>query len=198
MQHTRFTEGFVTDEVIAYVETMSDIATRMRNKKPNTGTVFVSPPGYIYLPRALQQFLYLVLEASYARDLPFLYCSAKPQNQCNNMAPLWSLLPRFHSRNIQGRTRIHWIYGKLAIIIFPRNRPKASLCRALPRMNQEPLNSREAPQVLNSTMKEVQTSVSETKMSSSRHRMVLLLLHNARKKTKSPIGCYWWQHFSAN
>ena len=43
----------------------------MKNKKPNTGTVFVSPPGYIYLPRALQQFLYLVVEASYARDLHF-------------------------------------------------------------------------------------------------------------------------------
>ena len=55
---TRFTEGFVTDEVTAYIETMSRIATMMRNKKPNTGTVFVSPPGYIYLPRALQQFLF--------------------------------------------------------------------------------------------------------------------------------------------
>ena len=58
MQSTRFTEGFVTDEVTAYVETMSHISTMMKNKKPNTGTVFVSPPGYIYLPGALQQFLY--------------------------------------------------------------------------------------------------------------------------------------------
>ena len=31
----------------------------------------MSPPGYTYLPRALQQFLYLVLEASYAKDLHF-------------------------------------------------------------------------------------------------------------------------------
>ena len=71
MQHARFTEVFVTDEVVAYVETMSGIATMMKDKKPNTGTVFVSPPGYIYLRGALQQFLYLVLEASYARDLHF-------------------------------------------------------------------------------------------------------------------------------
>ena len=71
LQHARFTEGFVTDEVVAYVETMFNITTRMRNKKPNTSTVFVSPPGYRRLPRALQQFLYLVLEASYARDLHF-------------------------------------------------------------------------------------------------------------------------------
>ena len=67
MQHNRFTEGFVTDEVVAYIEAISNITTRMRNKKPNAGTVFVSPPGYIYLPRALQQVLYLVLEVSYAR-----------------------------------------------------------------------------------------------------------------------------------
>ena len=69
LQHARFTEGFVTDEVVAYVETMFNITTTMRNKKPITGTVFVSPPGYINLLRALQQFLYLVLEASHARDL---------------------------------------------------------------------------------------------------------------------------------
>ena len=41
MQHTRFTEGFVTDEVVAYMETMSNIATRMKNKRPNRETVFV-------------------------------------------------------------------------------------------------------------------------------------------------------------
>ena len=52
IQHTRLTEGSVTDEVVAFVETMSNVATRMRNKKPNTDTVFVSPPGYIYLRRA--------------------------------------------------------------------------------------------------------------------------------------------------
>ena len=71
MQHARFTEGFVTDEVVPYVETMSGIAMMMKDKKPNTGTVFVAPPGYIYLPRALHPFLYLVLEASYPRGLHF-------------------------------------------------------------------------------------------------------------------------------
>ena len=50
MQHTRFREGFVTDEVVAYVETMSNFARMMKDKKPNTGTVFVSPPRYMYLP----------------------------------------------------------------------------------------------------------------------------------------------------
>ena len=44
-QSNRFTEGFVTDEVTAYIETMSYIVTTMKNKKPNTATVFVSPPG---------------------------------------------------------------------------------------------------------------------------------------------------------
>ena len=44
-QSNRFTEGFVTDEVTAYIETVSYIVTTMKNKKPNTATVFVSPPG---------------------------------------------------------------------------------------------------------------------------------------------------------
>ena len=69
--HAQFTERFVTDENVAYLETMSDMATKMKNKKAITATVFTSPPGYMYLPRPIQQFLYLVLEAAYARDLNF-------------------------------------------------------------------------------------------------------------------------------
>ena len=71
IENERFTEGFVTDEVVAYVERMASVAKMMKDKKATTGTVFVSPPGYMYLPRAMQQFLYLVLEASYAKDLHF-------------------------------------------------------------------------------------------------------------------------------
>ena len=48
-----------------------NIARFMRNKKATTGTVFLSPPGYVYLPRPLQLFLYLVTEAAYARKLSF-------------------------------------------------------------------------------------------------------------------------------
>ena len=59
-EHVRFTEEFVTDEITAYVEIMANIARRMKNKKSTTGTVFVSPPCYMYLPRPQQQFLYLV------------------------------------------------------------------------------------------------------------------------------------------
>ena len=42
-RHVRFIEGFVTDEVTAYVETTSNMT--MKNKKSTTGTVFTSPPG---------------------------------------------------------------------------------------------------------------------------------------------------------
>ena len=69
--HERLTEEFMTDEVTNYVEPMFNIARFMRNKKATTGTVFMSPPGYVYLPRPLQQFLYLVTEAAYARELSF-------------------------------------------------------------------------------------------------------------------------------
>ena len=64
-------EEFMTDEVTNYVETMVNIARFMRNKKATTGTVFMSPPGYVYLPRPLPQFLNLVTEAAYARELSF-------------------------------------------------------------------------------------------------------------------------------
>ena len=104
---TRFTEGFATDEVTAYVETMSHIATMMKNKKPNTGTVFVSPPGYIYLPRALQQFLYLVLEASYARDLHFYIVAPNLRINVTTWRPCEASYPAFLadiSKAIQGYT----------------------------------------------------------------------------------------------
>ena len=104
---TRFTEGFVTDEVTAYKETMSRIATMMKNKKPNTGTVFVSPPGYIYLPRALQQFLYLVMEASYARDLHFYIVAPNLRINVTTWRPCEASYPAFFadiSKAVQGNT----------------------------------------------------------------------------------------------
>ena len=104
---TRFTEGFVTDEVTAYIETMSRIATMTRNKKPNTGTVFVSPPGYIYLPRALQQFLYLAMEASYARDLHFYIVAPNLRINVTTWRPCEASYPAFLadiSKAVQGYT----------------------------------------------------------------------------------------------
>ena len=95
LQHARFTEGFVTDEVVAYVETMFNITTRMRNKKPNTGTVFVSPPGYIHIPKALKQFLYLVLEASYARDLHFYIVAPNLRINVTTWHPCEASYPAF-------------------------------------------------------------------------------------------------------
>ena len=83
--HERLTEGFVTDEVSNYVETMANIARTMRNKKSSTGTVFMPPPGYVYLPRPVHQILYLVIEAAYARELHF-YIEAP--NYRDEMAPV--------------------------------------------------------------------------------------------------------------
>ena len=99
--HERLTEGFMTDEVTNYVETMAHIARFMRNKKATTGTVFMSSPGYVYLPLPLQQFVYLVTEAAYARELS-LYIVA-PKLHINSttwphvrphIQPSWPKLPR--------------------------------------------------------------------------------------------------------
>ena len=65
----RFNEGFVTDEVTAYVEAMSHITRTRKSKESTTGTVFMSPPGYMFLPRPIQQFLHLVLEAAGTQGL---------------------------------------------------------------------------------------------------------------------------------
>ena len=86
---------------------MSHIATMMKNAKPNTGTVFVSPPGYIYLPRALQQFLYLVLEASYARDLHFYIVAPNLRINVTTWCPCEASYPAFladMAKAIQGYT----------------------------------------------------------------------------------------------
>ena len=41
------------NEVVAYVDRTANIAKMMKDKKPTTGMVFVSPPGYMYFPRAI-------------------------------------------------------------------------------------------------------------------------------------------------
>ena len=69
--HPRLTEGFMTDEVTANIEAMKQVVRSVKNKKANAGVILVSPPGQIYLPRPLQQFLYLVTEAAFARDFCF-------------------------------------------------------------------------------------------------------------------------------
>ena len=115
-QSNRFTKGFVTDEVTAYIETMSHIATIMKNEKPNTATVFVSPPGYIHLPRALQQFLYLVLEAAYARDLHFYIVAPILRISVTTWRPCEASYPAFLaevSKTIQAG--IHGIPRQFAI-----------------------------------------------------------------------------------
>ena len=69
--HTRLTEGCTTDEVIAYVDLMANIARTVKSKRVTVGAMFVSSPGYMYLPRPLQQFMYLVMEAVYVRNFSF-------------------------------------------------------------------------------------------------------------------------------
>ena len=93
--HERFTEGFVTDEVTNYVETMANIAQTMRRRKAITGTVFMSPPGYVHLPRTLQQFLYLVMEAAYARDLAFYIVAPNLRISNNSWRPCEASYPAF-------------------------------------------------------------------------------------------------------
>ena len=67
----RLTEEVITGEVVAYVEAMRNVIRRVQRMKPVVGVVFVSPPGYVYLPKPLQQLLYLVSEASYSQNLSF-------------------------------------------------------------------------------------------------------------------------------
>ena len=64
-----------------------NIARTTKNKNSATGIIFVSPSDFMYLPRPIQQFLYLVLEAAYGK-LEFLHCSPHPESQHNDMAPV--------------------------------------------------------------------------------------------------------------
>ena len=65
------TEEFVTNEVTAYLDSMRKVVRLAQRKRTDASVIFVSPPGYIYMPKQLQQFLYLVTEAAHARGLRF-------------------------------------------------------------------------------------------------------------------------------
>ena len=89
----RLTEELMTGEVVAYVEAMRTVIRDVQKKKPTIGVIFVSPPGYVLLPKPLQQFLYLVSEAAYAQNLyfhivaPNLRISALTWRPCENSYP---------------------------------------------------------------------------------------------------------------
>ena len=67
----RLTEEVMTGEVAAYVEVMRNVIGRAQRKKPMVGVIFVSPSEYTYLPKPLQQLLYLLSEAAHAQNLHF-------------------------------------------------------------------------------------------------------------------------------
>ena len=67
----RLTEEVMTGEVAAYVEVMRKVIGRAQKKKPTVGVIFVSPPGYTFLPKPLQQLQYLLSEAGHSQNLHF-------------------------------------------------------------------------------------------------------------------------------
>ena len=79
--------------MMAYAVSMRKAMRQAQRKKPTVGVSFVSPPGYVYLPRQLQQFLYLVTEAALAQKLnlyimaPNLRVSAMAWCPCENSYP---------------------------------------------------------------------------------------------------------------
>ena len=89
MQHARFTEGFVNDKVVAYVETMSGIATMMKDKKKQIRVPIVCVTPWVDIsPKSITAILVSGARSILCKGLAFLYCSAKPQDKRNNMAPL--------------------------------------------------------------------------------------------------------------
>ena len=94
-EHLRVTEGFITDEVTAYVEVMSKITRSIKNKQSTNGTVFMSPPGYMFLPRPIQQILYLVLEAAYAKNLNFYLVAPNLRISATTWRPCEASFPAF-------------------------------------------------------------------------------------------------------
>ena len=48
----------MTGEVVSYIEAMRSVIRPVERKKPTAGIIFVSP-GYVYLPKPLQEFHYL-------------------------------------------------------------------------------------------------------------------------------------------
>ena len=81
--------GVMADEVTAYVNTMNNVMRFAQRTKRTTGVSLVSTEGRVYLPRPLQQFQYLVMEAAFGWNLglwpPF---SKSVQQLCALVRPL--------------------------------------------------------------------------------------------------------------
>ena len=76
-QHVRFTEGFVTDENVAYVETMFNITTRMRNKTIKYGYRFCLTPWVHTSPESTATIPVFGARSILCKGLAFLHRGAK-------------------------------------------------------------------------------------------------------------------------
>ena len=86
-EHPRLSESFMPGEVTAVIEAMKNVVRSVKYKKTTAAVSSVSPPGQIYLPRPLQQFLYLETEAASARDLCFHIVAPKFRISANSWRP---------------------------------------------------------------------------------------------------------------
>ena len=83
----------MTSEVVSYIEIMRSVIKRKQRKNHTAGVIFVSPPGYVYIPKPLQQWLYLLSEAARPQNLcfyivaPNLRISAMTWRPCENSYP---------------------------------------------------------------------------------------------------------------
>ena len=66
----------MTDELTNYIEAMKNVARSVKNKRATAVVIFVSPPCQIFLPRSLQQFLYLASDLCFHIVAPNLRISA--------------------------------------------------------------------------------------------------------------------------
>ena len=89
----QLTEEVMTSEVVSYIEAMRIVIRCVQRKKPTARKIFESHPGYVYLPKPLQQFLYLLSEGASAQNLyfyvvaPYLRICAMTWRPCENSYP---------------------------------------------------------------------------------------------------------------
>ena len=114
MQSTRFTEGFITDEVVANVETIISHCHNDEEQEAKYGNRICITPWVYESPKSIATILVFGARSILRKRFALLHRGTKPENQRHDMASLRSVVSSLLGRSIQSCSRIYRIPREFA------------------------------------------------------------------------------------